>query len=132
MPKNRINAIKASILESPGWKTLFSTIIPIIVGILSGVFVAEITIDGFIVWSQAYKAKSAYGLLIVGLASYSYYKAIYLYEKSIEKFLDDDYCRAYMRSKCLPEAAERYKESIRSGNGGELTQAMREFERILK
>ena len=132
MQKGRMSAIKASILESPGWKTFFSTIIPIVVGVLSGTLVSEITIDGAVTWKHTYKAISTYGLILVSIISYHYYKTVYLHEKSIEKFLDDDYCRAYMRSKCLPEAAERYKESIRTGNGGELLQAMKEFERILK
>jgi len=43
-----------------------------------------------------------------------------------------DYCLAYMRSKCLPEAAEKYKEKIRGGEGGELLQIMAEFKKSLK
>lgn len=79
-----------------------------------------------------YKIKSFYVLLLISAAVYLYYRALYLYEKNIEKFLDDDYCLAYMRSKCLPEAAERYKELIRNGQGGEWVTAMKEFEKILK
>jgi hypothetical protein len=39
---------------------------------------------------------------------------------------------AYMRSKCLPEAAEQYKLLIKNGTGGELKQAMDELKKILK
>ena len=70
--------------------------------------------------------------MFIALFVYVYYRAVYIYDKNVERFLDDDYCRAYMRSKCLPEAAERYKEIIRNGEGGELEEAMQEFERILK
>ena len=130
--RKTISSIRATILESPGWKTFFSVVIPIVVGVLSGIFVTEIaTIDG-LDWSLFYKAKSFYGLIVISMVVYAYYRAVYLYEKNLEKFIDDDYCRAYMRSKCLPEAAERYKEKIRSGEGGELEAAMEEFERILK
>lgn len=127
-----ISSIRPTILESPGWKTFFSSVIPIVVGVLCGIFVTEITTVDGLDWKLFYKAKSFYGLIAISVAVYAYYRAVYLYEKDVEKFVDDDYCRAYMRSKCLPEAAERYKEKIRNGEGGELEEAMKEFERILK
>jgi hypothetical protein len=120
------------ILESPGWKTFFSVVIPVIVGILSGMFVVEISHKGGLDWSSFYRAKSFYGLLAMMLLTYGYHRAVFLYEREVLRFLDDDYCRAYMRSKCLPEAAERYKTLIRSGDKGELVGAMKEFEKILK
>lgn len=48
------------------------------------------------------------------------------------RFSDNDYCMAYMRSQCLPEAAEQYKRKIRDGEGGELKQAMDELKKVLK
>lgn len=120
------------VLESPGWKTFFSVTIPLAVGVLSGTFVAEISGVTGIQWSNFYLAYSFYGLLALAFLSYFYYKAVYLYEVEIERFRDDDYCRAYMRSKCLPEAAKKYRELIRSGNRGELAAAMEEFERVLR
>lgn len=126
------SSIRTSILESPAWKTFFSAVIPIIVGVLSGTFVTEITTPSGLDWKSFYNTKSFYALLAISIVVYAYYRTVYLHEKDIEKFLDDDYCRAYMRSKCLPEAAERYKEIIRNGQGGELEAAMKEFERILK
>jgi hypothetical protein len=79
-----------------------------------------------------YKVRSFYGLcaLIVGI--YWYNRELYLYEREVSRFLDSDYYIAYMRSKCLPEAAERYKELIRNGVGGEFKQAMDEIRKILK
>ncbi|MBK7646969.1 MAG: hypothetical protein IPJ12_07400 [Betaproteobacteria bacterium] len=120
------------ILESPGWKTFFSVVIPIVVGVFSGTLVTELTTSTGLNWSVFYKTVSFYGLLIVATISYIYFRAVYMYERQIDRFLDDDYCRAYMRSKCLPEAAERYKELIRSGQKGDLTSAMKEFEKLLK
>jgi hypothetical protein len=55
----------------------------------------------------------------------------YKHEREIAKFLDNEYCVAYIRSQCLPEAAERYKELIRNGDVGQLEQAMAEIKRIL-
>ncbi|EDZ61421.1 hypothetical protein SMGD1_2528 [Sulfurimonas gotlandica GD1] len=120
------------ITESPAWKTFFSSVLPIITGILSGIFVIEITIDGVIAWSSFFKATSFYVLVFVAICMYFYNKAIYLFENEISKFSDDEYCTAYIRSKCLPEAAEKYKTLIRNGNGGELKQAMDEMKKVLK
>ena len=124
--------IPDSLLESPGWKTFFAVIIPLIVGILSGFFVTEISTDDGLNWSAFYLTKSFYGLLGIVVLTFIYNRATYLYQREIERFIDDDYCRAYMRSKCLPEAANRYKEMIRTGDKGELVSAMEEFEKILK
>jgi hypothetical protein len=128
----KLSDIRALIIESPGWRTVFAFIVPLVAGILSGIFVSEITHSSEIAWKEFYKAKSFYGLLALSLCMYFYNKAIYLYEREISRFLDADYCTAYMRSKCLPEAAERYKKLIRSGDGGELKQAMDELKKVLK
>lgn len=111
---------------------MFAFVIPLIAGVLSGIFVSEITTDGIVVWKEFYKAKSFYSLLLLTFLMYQYNKAVFLYEKELSKFLDSDYCIAYMRSKCLPEAAERYKELIRNGEVGELKQAMDEIKKVLK
>ncbi|WP_236207694.1 hypothetical protein [Pseudomonas tohonis] len=132
MPKFSARKLKNVVLDSAGWKIFFSTIIPILSGVFSGSFISEITKNNTILWHDFYTSISFYILLIICTISYFYFKSVYIHERSIEKFLDDDYCRAYMRSKCLPEAAEKYKESIRTGNGGELTNAMRELERVLR
>lgn len=92
----------------------------------------EISTSDGLDWSEFYQAKSFYGLLATVVVSYIYNRKAYQYEREVERFQDDDYCRAYMRSKCLPEAAENYRELIRSGAKGELVKAMREFEKILK
>ena len=121
------------VIESPGWKTFFAVVIPVIVGILSGTFIAEISSSGGeLHWPAFYRAKSFYGLFVMVVLTYGYHRAVFLYEREVLRFLDDDYCRAYMRSKCLPEAAERYKTLIRSGDKSELASAMKEFEKILK
>ncbi len=127
-----ITRIRVAVLESPGWKTFFSALIPIFVAVLSGTFVVEITVDGKFDWTLFYRSKSFYGLFALTILSYKYYRALYVYERDTERFLDVDYCRAYMRSQCLPEAAERYKVIIRTGNIGELTRAMNEVEKVLK
>lgn len=126
------NRLRMRILDSPGIRTIFGGVIPIAAGVLSGAFTYEITTPAGIDWYLFYKVKSFYWLLGLSFLIYWYNREVYLYEKEISRFLDADYCIAYMRSKCLPEAAERYKELIRTGAGGELQQAMNELRKILK
>ncbi len=127
-----MNKAREYILESPGCRTFFSAVIPIVAGVLSGTFVLEITTSNGLAWRIFYKAHSFYALFVLSLGIYWYNRALYLYEREVQRFLDADYCVAYMRSKCLPEAAQRYKELIRSGAGGELKQAMDELRKILR
>lgn len=127
-----LSNIKAILVETPLWRTIFSFILPIVTGILSGAFVTEITINGIINWSLFFKANSFYGLVFVAFCMYFYNKAVYIFEKEVLKFSDNEYCKAYIRSKCLPEAANKYKQLIRDGKGGELEQAMNEIKKVLK
>lgn len=132
MIRRKISNIGEGLLESPLIKTGFSVVIPIATGILSGTFIVEITGTTGLDWSSFYTSQSFYGLVLICLFMLIYNRACYKHEKEILQFLDADYCIAYMRSKCLPEAADRYKELIRSGQGGELEMAMEELERILQ
>ena len=120
------------VLDSPGCKTFFGIILPIFTGVLSGLLIAELSTSTEINWKLLTKAKSFYGLVALIYIIYKYNRAIYDREKEVERFLDSDYCIAYMRSQCLPEAAEQFKRQIRDGKGGELKQAMDELRKVLK
>ena len=125
------NKLKAALYDSPGWKTTFSILSMVITGVLSGAFIAEITIPSGLEWALFYKSKSFYGLMFISSVLYFYNKGLYKREHEIAKFIDNEYCVAYIRSQCLPEAAERYKELIRNGDVGQLEQAMAEIKKIL-
>jgi hypothetical protein len=92
----------------------------------------EITTPAGLCWRGIFKTKSLYVLLVLILIDYFYNRTVFLREKEIMQFLDNDYCMAYMRSQCLPEAAKRFKELIRDGQGGEFRQAMDELKKVLK
>src|SRR2546428_372466 len=124
--------LRRYMLESPGFRTFFSAVVPIAAGALSGAFIFEITTPTGLEWMLFYKVKSFYALCVLSAVIYWYNRELFLYEREVKRFLDADYCIAYMRSQCLPEAAERYKELIRSGVGGELQKAMNELKKILK
>lgn len=124
--------LREKFLESPGFRTFFSIILPIFAGVFSGTFVSEITTASGLNWAGFYRTLSFYVLLGLSIFIYWYNRELYHYEKEVSRFIDSDYCIAYMRSKCLPEAAERYKHLIRNGGGGELVAAMDELKRILR
>lgn len=120
------------VLESPFWKTFISVILPILTAFFSGTLVVEITSGTGLNWKDILRAKSFYVLILLILFIYIYNRAVYLKDKETMRFLDNDYCVAYMRSQCLPEAAKRFKELIRDGQGGEFKQAMDELKKVLK
>ncbi len=130
MRKLRIN-LREYIFESPGLRTLFSAVIPIVASVTSGTFVLEITAPSGLDWGLFYKAYSFYVLLALSVVIYLYNRELYLHEREVHRFGDTYYCIAYMRSKCLPEAAERYKELIRTGRGGEFQDAMDQLRKSL-
>ena len=124
--------IKSTFTESPEWKATLSIVLSIVTGILSGPFVTEITVDGRLLWRSFYKAHSFYLLVVLSILIFIYNRFLYLREKDIEKFRDAEYCLAYMRSKCLPEAADRFIAKIRDGDLDEFRKAMDEVKGALK
>lgn len=104
----------------------------IVAGVMSSAFIVEISTKDGLRWSDFYRATSFYVLIVLAIVNYIFHKSVYTREIDILKFRDNEYCKAYMRAKCLPEAAVRYKEMIRSGQIGELEKAMDEVDKILK
>lgn len=124
--------IEKLLFESPGAKAFINVILPIMSGFFSGVFTAQITGAKGLEWWRWYEAWGVYALIAILVILFFYTRASYRKEARVLDFADADYCIAYMRSKCLPEAAEKYKEIIRTGNGGELMQVMTELKKSLK
>lgn len=127
-----LHTLKQKALESPAWRTFFTVLGTIVSGVLSGSFVSEISTPHGLAWARFYASPSFYGLAVLSVIIYAYNRALYLHERDLSRFLDVDFCTAYMRSKLLPEAAERYKKLIRDGHGGELKHATDELREILK
>ncbi len=108
--------LKDKIQKSPLFKTIINIFSIFIFSILSGAFVTEITINNSLNWGSFYKTKSFYFLILASIFIYFYFRFQIQIDESIEKFKDNDYCTAYMRSQCLPELAQKVNESIRKGN----------------
>ncbi len=108
-------------IEEPLAKTIILGFNVASSSILTSIFTTEITIDGKLEWKHFYSTISFYFLLGAWGITYLYLRFIYQSETSIKKFEDDEYCKAYMRKECLPEAAKRANRLIKSGkNSGEI------------
>lgn len=118
---------------SPGGKTFTFSFSVIVSGILCGWFIVEITQGNKIIWGSFYTVASFYFLLAYLIFVYIYNRYIYQHEKKVCNFLDDDYCRAYLRSECMPELVKKYRESIQKGKvPEELNDIHKEIKKILK
>lgn len=120
------------ILESPRAKVVISSVLPVLTGVFSGAFVNQITDSGRILWGNFYLSPSFYLLIGVTALIVLINKAAFNRDLEIERFSDEDYCVAYMRSKCLPEIALKYQEIIKSGDGMNINQLMKELKKSLK
>jgi hypothetical protein len=64
---------------------------------------------------------------------YLYNRFLYRYEKNILRFLDEDYCRAYIVQSCLPEIIDKYKEDLKTGKDvSELIDISKELKKLKK
>ena len=125
--------LKRWLAESALSKTVIFVVSIILAGILCGAFVTEITHNGVIRWKLFYKAKSFYLLLIFSFGVYLYNRFMCGVENRIRNYMDKDYCRAYIRSECLPELTKKYKEIIRNGQSGEeLKEIQADLEDLIK
>ncbi len=120
-------------IASPLGKTMIFIDAVILSGIFCGTFVTEITVEGALVWSGFYKTVSFYLIIGYCVILYLYNKFIYIQEKNMMNFLDEDYCKAYIRSKSLPIMMEKFEDIIRSGqNSSELVEIQNQLEEFIK
>ena len=130
--KTSDHPVRDFLLASPACRTAVSVLGTAAAGVLSGIFVIEISTPIGVYWPRFYAARSFYALLALTFILYAYNRATYRHDMSVLRFLDSEYCEAYMRSKCLPELAEIAKRKIQDGDIGEFVDAMAEFRKILK
>lgn len=123
---------RAKIIFNPLIKTLVFAFSVILSGVLCSAFVTEITDNGALEWGNFNKAKSFW--LIIGfiILVFFYNLKFYKNEKNIEKFYNEVYCSAYMKSELLPEMAEFYKREIKKGNLGQLKEAKSVFKDLIE
>lgn len=110
-----VKKILSKIGSSPEIKTVVFILSVLISGILCSGFITEITKEGKLDWSIFYKTVTFWLLVCYSFIVYLYNRFIYRFEKNILKYLDENYCKAYIINACLPEMTERYKQELRSG-----------------
>jgi hypothetical protein len=124
--------VKQKLFDSPLIRTIIDVLATTIISFFTGLLTFDITKDGEIIWTDLYRSWSCY-ILILSISLYCIYtKLTYDIDKDIQKFKDDDFCRAYVRSKCIPALANKYSDMIKNGNLDDLKQARSEVDRILK
>lgn len=106
-------------LENPWIKSIVFFFSVIISGVLCSAFVAEITIEGIIVWTICYKKLSFWLIILYMILVVIYNIFIYRQENNIKNFMDIEYCKAYIIKACMPDLIEQYKKDIRSGKGNQ-------------
>ncbi len=127
-----LKQIKTALFK-PIIKTIVFILSVVVSGVLCSGFILEISNGSSLIWSNFYKVKTFYLILLLSVIIYFYNKFIYKTEMNILKYVDNDYCRAYIRSQCIPEIVEQYKKSIHNGkNSSELKEYHSELKRLLK
>jgi len=121
-----------NITQKPIIKTIISIIVPLIFGVVSGIYVNSITVDGKVKILLSFKHLSFYILVFLIILELIYYCGIYKYEKANSFFGDDAYCEAYMRSQLIPALAEKYRNDIQNGKITEFAKTMSDFRKGLK
>lgn len=128
-----IEGIKYLVKTSPKFKTLIFVFSVVISGVLSGGFINEITTNGKVAWNTFYKSTCFYLLDIYCFLAFIYYRFVYNEEVRTENFMDEDYCKAYMRKEAIPELARKYKEELKKGSKpSELKEYHKELRELLK
>lgn len=121
------------IKERPEVRTAIFVISVVLSGVLCSGFITVITVEGHLKWSLFYKQPTFWILCVYSYILYLYNRFLYFHEKDILKFLDDDYCKAYIINQCLPEITERYKKDIKEGkNMSELIDIRQELKKLKK
>ncbi|HDR7586555.1 MULTISPECIES: hypothetical protein [Bacillus] len=119
-------------LFNPLIKTLIFAGSVVISGVLCSAFVTEITDNGIVRWGNFYKVKSFWLIAVFLIVVFIYNSRLYKEEKKIEKFYNEVYCSAFMKSELLPAIAEYYKQEIQKGNLGQLKEAKSVFKDLME
>lgn len=114
-------------LNSPKLKLVVVLILTILIGVLSSVFVTEITHDGKIEWSRTTTVLSFWLLFLVSIFWIGLQVAYLNHEQNILRFSDDQHCLAYIRKTKLDGYATQIKNDPSSVNLMDVGALMKEL-----
>lgn len=109
--------IAAFFLSKPLAKTVVFAVSVILSGILCSAFVAEITTPEGLQWRYFYQKWSFWLIILFLVIVFVYNVFIYRAEKSVEKFMDANYSRAYIIRSCMQDIVEKAKMEVNSTKG---------------
>lgn len=119
--------------RSPALKTTVSLVATLGAGFFTNTLVTEMTDPtGTINWGSFYETVSFYVLLVFVALTYLFHRQLYLHERRVDHFRDDEFCRAYAKSQLIPEQVELYRQLIRKGDTSSFKAAMASIEKVLK
>lgn len=115
----------------PSGKTFCNVLFTVVAGFFSNCLVTEITQNQQIRWNLLLAAPSLYVLVVCSVILYFYHRAVFNRETDLLKYLDDSYCKAYLRRECLPELTRRYKDLCARGENSDMKAALKAVEDLL-
>jgi uncharacterized membrane protein len=117
----------------PITRTIAFCVSVIISGILCGAFIVDITTSKGLDWSIYNKTWTFYAIILLILIVYLYNRKTYSVDQNIRNYMDQEYCRAYLRSECLPDLAFKMNTLVKQGaNPQELKNVTDIIEGLLK
>ena len=118
--------------QKPWPKAIISILTPIIIGIISSIFITEITTHDGIKIATSISKISFYILLVLIIITFVYNLLIFKYEKTKPNFETKLNCITYIRSQMLPEIVGESVKKIKNGEINDLEKNMEKFKRMLE
>jgi hypothetical protein len=114
-------------LSKPLAKTIVFGVSVILSGVLCSAFVAEITTKEGLIWGDFYKKWTFWFIVLYLIIVFYYNVFIYRAEKSVEKFMDANYSKAYIIRSCMQDIVEKAKVEVNSTKGIKGAEHLMEF-----
>jgi hypothetical protein len=126
---NRFDRLMA---KSPFVRTTLSLSSTLAASVLSATLIGEMTTQNGIEWTRLTHTVSFYLLLLISVLLYAYHRSLFAYDSHVLKYQDIEYCEAYVRSQCIPEAVSQYRRAMKAGDPDQLKEAKSELRRLVK
>lgn len=121
--------IKKYVFSSPLIKSILGVVSIVLTGVLSSGFVAELSSQE-VVWSNYFKTKCFYILILYALLAIFYNWQGYKWETSIERIMEKEYCKNFVLKENLPVLAEHCKDLIKTGKIDEFIETTKKIKEL--
>jgi hypothetical protein len=104
-----VKAILSWIAKSPRLRLAATIIGTVAVGIFCNVYANQIAPKGVIAWSKLHRVSSFWPLVIVIVVWLAINLGFFRHDQAVERFADDEFCLAFVRSTNLEAYAKQVK-----------------------